>query len=50
MRWTDTVSMAWRAIVAQRGRSVLTLLGIAVLLANLLADVLYATADRRIKL
>ena len=27
MRWTDTVSMAWRAIVAQRGRSVLTLLG-----------------------
>ena len=30
MRWTDTVSMAWRAIVAQRGRSVLTLLGIAV--------------------
>ena len=30
MRWTDTVSMAWRAIVSQRGRSVLTLLGIAV--------------------
>ena len=30
MRWADTVSMAWRAITAQRGRSVLTLLGIAV--------------------
>ena len=30
MRFADTLSMAWRAIVAQRGRSVLTLLGIAV--------------------
>ncbi len=30
-------------------QAVLTLLGVAVLLANLLADVLYAAADRRIK-
>ncbi|MCC6718484.1 MAG: ABC transporter permease [Acetobacteraceae bacterium] len=31
-------------------QAVLTLLGVAVLLANLLADVLYAAADRRIKM
>jgi peptide/nickel transport system permease protein len=45
-------SMLVNAIIARDYpivQAVLTLLGIAVLLANLLADVLYAAADRRIK-
>ena len=51
--WPGMGAMLVNAIIARDYpivQAVLTLLGIAVLLANLLADVLYATADRRIKL
>jgi peptide/nickel transport system permease protein len=51
--WPGMGSMLVNAIIARDYpivQAVLTLLGIAVLLANLLADVLYAAADRRIKL
>ena len=50
--WPGMGSMLVNAIIARDYpivQAVLTLLGIAVLLANLLADVLYAAADRRIK-
>lgn len=51
--WPGMGSMLVNAIIARDYpivQAVLTLLGVAVLLANLLADVLYAAADRRIKL
>lgn len=51
--WPGMGAMLVNAIIARDYpivQAVLTLLGIAVLLANLLADVLYAAADRRIKL
>jgi len=51
--WPGMGSLLVNAIIARDYpivQAVLTLLGIAVLLANLLADVLYAAADRRIKL
>jgi ABC-type dipeptide/oligopeptide/nickel transport system permease component len=50
--WPGMGSMLVNAIIARDYpivQAVLTLLGVAVLLANLLADVLYAAADRRIK-
>jgi len=50
--WPGMGAMLVNSIIARDYpivQAVLTLLGVAVLLANLLADVLYAVADRRIK-